>query len=157
MTTFDAIQGVLNACQALPTVLTGGQPDLHHLDGLRNSGCAVVLDLRAPHEPRGYDEPREVTTRGMSYVNIPVGTAPLSDQLMAEILDVLRGHAGKTIFFHCASANRVGGALLPHLILDHDMEEDDALVIARRVGLRAPELEQWGLDYARRYRQGSGA
>ena len=118
---------------------------------------AVVLDLRAPHEPRGYDEPREVTTRGMSYVNIPVGTAPLSDQLMAEILDVLRGHAGKTIFFHCASANRVGGALLPHLILDHDMEEDDALVIARRVGLRAPELEQWGLDYSRRHRQGSGA
>ena len=93
----------------------------------------------------------------MSYVNIPVGTAPLSDQLMAEILDVLRGHAGKTIFFHCASANRVGGALLPHLILDHDMEEDDALVIARRVGLRAPELEQWGLDYSRRHRQGSGA
>ena len=157
MTSFDAIQGVLNACQALPTVLTGGQPDLHHLEALKAAGCAVVLDLRAPHEPRGYDEARAVAARGMQYVNIPVGTTPLSDQLMAAILDVLRAHAGKTIFFHCASANRVGGALLPHLILDHDMEEDDALVIARRVGLRAPELELWGLDYARRHRQAHGA
>lgn len=152
MTSFDAIQGVLNACQALPTVLTGGQPDLHHLEALKAAGCAVVLDLRAPHEPRGYDEAREVAARGMQYVNIPVGTTPLSDQLMAAILDVLRAHAGKTIFFHCASANRVGGALLPHLILDQDMEEEDAIAIAGRVGLRSPELLQWGLGYSQRHR-----
>lgn len=152
MTAIDAIQGVINACQALPTVVTGGQPDPHHLQALRAAGASVILDIRDPREPRGYDEPAEVAKLGMRYVNIPVGPTPLSDELMASILDVLRANAGQTIFFHCASGNRVGGALLPHLILDQDMEEDDAIAIAGRVGLRSPELLQWGLGYSQRHR-----
>lgn len=152
MTAIDAIQGVVNACQALPTVVTGGQPAPHHLQALRAAGASVILDIRDPREPRGYDEPAEVAKLGMRYVNIPVGPTPLSDELLASILDVLRAHAGQTIFFHCASGNRVGGALLPHLILDQDMEEDDAIAIAGRVGLRSPELLQWGLGYSQRHR-----
>ena len=51
---------------------------------------------------------------------------------------------------HCGSGNRVGAALIPHLILDHGMEEEDAMGQAMRVGLRSAELMEWGLDYARR-------
>ena len=152
MTALDAIQGVTNACQALPTVVTGGQPGPHHLQALQAAGASVILDIRDPREPRGYDEPAEVARLGMRYVNIPVGPTPLTDELMASILDVLRANAGQTIFFHCASGNRVGGALLPHLILDQDMEEEDAIAIAGRVGLRSPELLQWGLGYSQRHR-----
>lgn len=152
MTAIDAIQGVINACQALPTVVTGGQPGPHHLQALQAAGASVIFDIRDPREPRGYDEPAAVARLGMRYINIPVGPTPLSDELMASILDVLRANAGQTIFFHCASGNRVGGALLPHLILDQDMEEDDAIAIAGRVGLRSPELLQWGLEYSQRHR-----
>jgi hypothetical protein len=42
--------------------------------------------------------------------------------------------------------------LIPHLILDHEMEEEDAIAQAMRVGLRSAELMEWGLDYARRNR-----
>ncbi len=152
MTAIDAIRGVTNACQALPTVVTGGQPAPHHLAALQAAGASVILDIRDPREPRGFDEPAEVARLGMRYVNIPVGPTPLTDELMATILDVLRANAGQTIFFHCASGNRVGGALLPHLILDQDMEEEDAIAIAGRVGLRSPELLQWGLGYSARHR-----
>ena len=58
----------------------------------------------------------------------------------------------RRIFFHCASGNRIGGPLIAHLILDHDMEEEDAVAIARRAGLRGPEIAGLGAGYARRHR-----
>ena len=36
-------------------------------------------------------------------------------------------------------------------MLDHQLEEDDAVGQAMRVGLRSAELMEWGADYARRH------
>jgi protein tyrosine phosphatase (PTP) superfamily phosphohydrolase (DUF442 family) len=152
-TAFQAIQGVVNACQALPNLVTGGQPDLRHLEALSQSGVRVVLDIRAPQEPRAFAEPAAIQALGMEYVNIPVGTTPLTDELMEQILAVLRRHAADQVFFHCASGNRVGGALIPLFMLDHGMEEEDAIAMATRIGLRSRELFAWGLDYARRHQR----
>jgi hypothetical protein len=62
----------------------------------------------------------------------------------------VRRSAGHPLLFHCASANRVGGALIPYFILDQGMSEDDAVDAAMRIGLRGADLLEWGLDYARR-------
>jgi hypothetical protein len=48
----------------------------------------------------------------------------------------------------------VGGALIPYFILDQDMEEQDAVDQAMRVGLRSAEMMEWGLDYSRRHKGG---
>ena len=48
----QALRGVPNACQLLPTVVTGGQPAAAHLAAFHASGGRVVLDLRDPMEPR---------------------------------------------------------------------------------------------------------
>ena len=149
-TPFDAIRGVPNACQVLPKVVTGGQPDKSHLEALAKAGTRVVLDLRAPHEPRPFDEPATVRGLGMSYENVPVGAGPLDDALLERILAVYRAHPDTTVFCHCAGGNRVGGALIPYLILDQAFSEDDAIATAKRVGLISPELQAWGLEYARR-------
>lgn len=69
---------------------------------------------------------------------------------LEQILEVVRSNAGRPLLFHCASGNRVGGALLPHFILDHGMSEDDAIQAAMRIGLRGGDVLEWGLDYARR-------
>ena len=58
------------------------------------------------------------------------------------------------MFVHCGSGNRVGGAMLAWLILDHGFEEQDAVDQALRVGLRNADLMEWGLDYARRHHPG---
>ena len=50
------------------------------------------------------------------------------------------------MFVHCGSGNRVGGALLPFLMLDQGLEEEDAVGQAMRVGLRSAELLEWGPD-----------
>jgi hypothetical protein len=83
-------------------------------------------------------------------VNIPVRAGALDDSILERILGVLRGAGDRTVFFHCGSGNRVGGALIPHFILDQGLNEQDAVEQAMRVGLRSVEMMEWGLDYARR-------
>jgi protein tyrosine phosphatase (PTP) superfamily phosphohydrolase (DUF442 family) len=149
-TAFQALSGVANACQILPNVITGGQPNAAQLRALRDAGGKIVLDIRDPMEPRLVDEPALVRELGMEYVNIPVRAGSLDDATMQRILAVLRAAGERSVFLHCGSGNRVGGALIPYLILDQSMAEQDALDQAMRVGLRSAELMEWGLDYARR-------
>lgn len=147
---FQALSGVANACQILPNVITGGQPNAAQLRALKDAGGGIVLDIRDPMEPRLVEEPSLVQELGMEYVNIPVRAGSLDDATLERILAVLRGAGDRTVFFHCGSGNRVGGALIPYFILDQDMGEQDAVDQAMRVGLRNPEIMEWGLDYARR-------
>jgi protein tyrosine phosphatase (PTP) superfamily phosphohydrolase (DUF442 family) len=149
---FQAMSGVANACQILPNVVTGGQPNAQQLRALKEAGGSIVLDIRDPMESRPFDEANLVRELGMEYVNIPVRAGSLDDTMLSRILTVLREAGDRTVFFHCGSGNRVGGALIPYLMLDHQMEEEDAVDQAMRVGLRSAELMEWGLDYARRNR-----
>ena len=149
-TPFAALSGVSNLCQPLPGVVTGGQPTAAQLESFKGAGGAVVLDIRDPMERRPFDEPELARRLGMEYVNVPVVSGALTDQALERVLTTLRGAAGRPLLFHCVSGNRVGGALLPHLLLDQKMDEEDAVNTAMRVGLRSAELLEWGLDFARR-------
>lgn len=149
-TPLEAVSGVANACQALPNVITGGQPTASQLRALKQAGGSLVLDVRDPMEPRLLDEPALVNELGMEYVNIPIRAGSLDDATLEKILAVIRGAGDRTVFFHCGSGNRVGGALIPYFILDRKMEEQDAIEHAMRIGLRSAEMMEWGLDYARR-------
>jgi protein tyrosine phosphatase (PTP) superfamily phosphohydrolase (DUF442 family) len=150
-----ALAGVANACLITPGVVGGGQPSAQHLAALGVTGGGIVLDLRDPMEPRPLDEPTVTRAAGLEYVNIPVTGGTQNDATLERILGVLRGAGGRTVFVHCGSGNRVGGALIPYLILDHGFEEEDAVNQAMRVGLRSADLMGWGLDYARRNRKPS--
>ncbi len=149
-TAFQAVSGVANACQILPNVVTGGQPTAEQLKALKEAGGGIVLDLRDPMEPRPVDEAALVRELGMEYINIPVRAGSLEDTTLEHILAVLRGAEDRSVFFHCGSGSRVGGALIPYFILDQGLEEQDAVDQAMRVGLRSAEYMEWGLDYARR-------
>jgi protein tyrosine phosphatase (PTP) superfamily phosphohydrolase (DUF442 family) len=154
-TAFQAVSGVANACQILPTVVTGGQPNAGQLRALKEAGGGIVLDLRDPMEPRPVDESATVRELGMEYVNVPVRAGSLDDATLERILGVLRTAGDRTVFVHCGSGNRVGGALIPHLVLDQGMDEQDAIDQAMRVGLRSAEIMEWGLDYTRRHKEGN--
>lgn len=150
MTPFDAIKGVTNATQVLPGVITGGQPTRDHLEALARSGNAIVVDMREAMEPRPFDEPALVKQLGMEYRHLPVGPRSMNDTTLEALRATVAEAPARPVFIHCASANRVGGALIPVLMLDQQMEEEDAVDAAMRVGLRSAELMEWGLDYVRR-------
>jgi protein tyrosine phosphatase (PTP) superfamily phosphohydrolase (DUF442 family) len=147
---FEAMSGIPNACQVHPNLITGGQPSAQQLRALKDAGGDIVLDIRDPMEARPVDEAALVSQLGMEYVSVPVRAGSLEDATLERILTVLRDAGERTIFFHCSSGNRVGGALIPYFILDQGMEEEAAVDQAMRVGLRSAEMLDWGLDYARR-------
>ena len=149
-TAFQALGGVLNACQVLPNVITGGQPSTADLEAFRDSGGGTVLDLRDPMEPRSLDEPATTRRFGLEYVVVPVTAGTMTDATLERIHQVLRQAGDRPLFVHCGSGSRVGGALLPHLMLEHGLTEEDATMQAMRMGLRSADLLEWGLEYARR-------
>ena len=146
----SALRGVVNAAQPLPNLATSGQPRAEQFEALRAAGAEVILDIRDPMEPRPLDEAEVVRKLGMEYVNVSVRQGALDDSTMEAVLAELRRNRERPVLLHCASANRVGGVLIPYLILDHAMEEAEAVETAMRIGLRGPDLLEWGLDYARR-------
>ena len=154
-TTFQALERVPNACQILPNVVTGGQPSAADLKAFRDAGGGIVLDLRDPMEPRPLDEQETTQRLGLEYVVVPVTAGTMTDATLERIHGVLRRAGPRAVFVHCGSGSRVGGALLPHLMLEHGLEEDDAVGQAMRIGLRSADLLEWGLDYARRKSVGS--
>jgi protein tyrosine phosphatase (PTP) superfamily phosphohydrolase (DUF442 family) len=150
-TPVQALQGVPNACQLLPNVVTGGQPSATNLAGFKAAGGQIVLDLRDPMEPRPLDEAAQARSLGLEYIVVPVGPGTMTDETLERILGVVRQAGDRVVFVHCGSGNRVGGALLPFLMLDHGLKEEDAVDRAMRVGLRSAELMEWGISYARRH------
>lgn len=149
-TPFQALGRVPNACQVLPNVVTGGQPSTADLEAFRDAGGGIVLDLRDPMEPRALDEPATTERLGLEYVVVPVTAGTMTDATLERIHEVVRAAGDRPVFVHCGSGSRVGGALLPHLMLEHGLEEEDAIGQAMRIGLRSADLMEWGLDYARR-------
>jgi protein tyrosine phosphatase (PTP) superfamily phosphohydrolase (DUF442 family) len=150
----EATRTIPNGGQPLPGVATGGQPSAEQLTQLRDAGIKVVVDLRDPMEQRSFDEPAAARGLGLEYINVPVRPGATSDEQLARVREALQNADEQPVFLHCATANRVGGALLPHLILDHGLTEEEATERAMQVGLRSPEYLEWGLEYARRQRGG---
>jgi protein tyrosine phosphatase (PTP) superfamily phosphohydrolase (DUF442 family) len=90
-----------------------------------------------------------VRTAGLEYVSIPFLRITLAPEHIVAFRRVMNDPQRRPVLIHCVAANRVGGILLPWLILDQGLAEDDALALAMKVGLRSPELLTAALEYVR--------
>ena len=146
----DAAAGVANASEPFPGLVTGGQPGDAQLTALKAAGCEVVIDLRDPMEPRPIREPEAVRGAGLEYINIPVSSG-VDDATFAKVRATVQGLVGKRpAYLHCGSGNRVGATLIPYLMLDQGLTEEDATTEAMRIGLRSAGLLEEALGYVRR-------
>jgi protein tyrosine phosphatase (PTP) superfamily phosphohydrolase (DUF442 family) len=110
----------------------------------------VVVDLRDPMEPRPVNEPAAVQSAGMTYVNIPVSGGTMTDATLARVRDTVSNLVGdRNVFVHCGSGSRVGATLIPYLILDKGLGEEEAIAVAMQVGMRSAELMEWALQYVK--------
>lgn len=144
-----AAAALTNGACPLPDVASAGQPRAEHFRRLADAGYRTVIDLRAPDEPRGFDEASLAREAGLAYENIPVTPDTLGDAQFDRLRALLKDPATRPAVVHCASANRVGALLIPYLLLDDGRTPDEAIAIAERVGLRSPELARVALRYAK--------
>ena len=136
----------------LPDLATAGQPSERDFAAFAWAGYRTVVDLRMPGEPRGFDEPAVARAAGLEYLNIPFLRTTLAPGQIGRFRRVMNDPQRRPLLVHCVSANRVGGILLPWLILDQGLAEDDAVALAMKIGLRSPELLTAALDYVKAQR-----
>jgi protein tyrosine phosphatase (PTP) superfamily phosphohydrolase (DUF442 family) len=128
-------------------VITAGQPNAAQLEQLARSGVEIIADLRAAGEDRGFDEPGAAARLGLEYHSVPVIAASIGAREFGAVRSLLRARGTRPILVHCKSANRVGAALIPWLVLDEHRSIEDALAIARQVGLRSDDMARAAIAY----------
>lgn len=130
--------GIANATFPDKGVMAAAQPTGEQLQVLAEEGYKTVIDLRAPEEPRGYDEVEAAKANGLTYVNVPV-TIENMDQATIDRFVKVMDKAEKPILLHCASSNRVGALWYAYLV-EKGMAPAEALEKGRAAGLKNPEL-----------------
>jgi protein tyrosine phosphatase (PTP) superfamily phosphohydrolase (DUF442 family) len=146
----SAFDGLPNAAEPVPGWVTGGQPTEQQLRSFKAAGGELVLDNRDPMEPRGFDEPAVVRAAGLEYVSLPIVHGAVTTDTMKKMHEALKRLAGRKVLLHCSSGNRTSAALIPYLMIDSNMEEEDAVEIAMKGGLRSAELMEVAIDYVRK-------
>ena len=148
-TLLTAVAGLPNAAEPVPGWITGGQPTEQQLKAFKSAGGEVVVDNRDPMEPRPFDEPATARAAGLEYVSLPIVHGAVTADTMKRMHQTLKKLAGRKALLHCSSGNRTSAAMLPYLMIDKKMEQNDAIDLAMRGGLRSAELMELALSYVR--------
>lgn len=149
-TLLSAVAGLPNAAEPVEGWVTGGQPTEQQLKAFKAAGGEVVVDNRDPMEPRPFDEPAAMRAAGLEYVNVPIVHGAVTTDTMKEMHDRLKRLEGRKVLLHCSSGNRTSAGLIPYLMIDGRMDEDDAVETAMKGGLRSAELMELAIGYVRK-------
>ena len=144
-----SLAGLPNAAEPVAGWVTGGQPTEQQLKAFKVAGGQVVLDNRDPMEPRPFDEPTVVRTAGLEYQSLPIIHGGVTVDTMKRMHEMLRRLAGRKALLHCSSGNRTAAALIPYLMVEKKMEEEDAVGVAMKSGMRSAELMEIAVQYAK--------
>jgi protein tyrosine phosphatase (PTP) superfamily phosphohydrolase (DUF442 family) len=143
-----AVPGLPNAAEPVSGWITGGQPTEPHIKAFKAAGGQVVLDNRDPMEPRPFDEPATVRAAGLEYISLPIVHGAVTSDTMKQMHQTLKQLEGRKALLHCSSGNRTAAALIPYLMIDKKMEQEDAVDMAMSIGLRSAELMEIAVNYA---------
>jgi protein tyrosine phosphatase (PTP) superfamily phosphohydrolase (DUF442 family) len=144
----DALGTLPNVAEPIPGWVSGGQPSEQQIKDFNAAGGEVVVDNRDPMESRPFDEPAVVRAAGMEYISLPIVHGAVTIDTMKQMHETLKKLAGKKALLHCSSGNRTSAALIPYLMIDKKIQEEEAVEIAMRGGLRSAELMELAVQYA---------
>ena len=144
----DTFSGLPNAAEPVTGWITGGQPTELQLKAFKAAGGQVVLDNRDPMEPRPFDEPAAVRAAGLEYISLPIVHGAVTTDTMRQMHQALKKLEGRKALLHCSSGNRTAAALIPYMMIEKKMDQEDAVDLAMNIGLRSAELMEIAVQYA---------
>ena len=124
-----------------------GVPDGGTFASLKQAGVTHVLNLRTPAEGPIAQASAQARAAGASYDSCPMDREPSPASLDAFRAQMKALPKGARVLLHCASGNRVGGALLTYWVLDEGMDPTQALKLAKQAGLQNPATERAAKAY----------
>jgi protein tyrosine/serine phosphatase len=125
MATRQKRAGIPDFAKVTSNLYRGGQPNLKAMEGLKEMGVDIVVDMRGG---RNNHEKAEVTKLGMQYVSIPWHCPFPSDKPFARFLKLMRDNPRKKVFVHCRLGDdRTGMAVAAYRIADQGWSADEAM------------------------------
>ncbi|MBI4912306.1 MAG: hypothetical protein HY823_06185 [Acidobacteria bacterium] len=119
-----------------------GTPGPATFAGLKAAGVTHVLNLRREGEADPSGDRAAAEAAGADYGRCPMDREPGDAALDAFRRRMKALPKEARVLVHCASGNRVAGALFAFWVLDQGLEEARALELARRAGLSNPATER---------------
>jgi uncharacterized protein (TIGR01244 family) len=141
--------GITNYTKVDAVVACGGATDVSALDGLKADGFKSVINLRQATEQGANVEQSQAKAKelGLNYFHLPFNGAAPDPKIVDQFLGVVSNKANQPVFIHCGSANRVGAVWLVKRVLQDGWPVDKATTEAKAIGLTAPGLEKFALEY----------
>jgi uncharacterized protein (TIGR01244 family) len=141
--------GITNYTKVDAVVACGGATDASALAGLKSDGFKSVINLRLATENGANVEQNQAQAKdlGLNYFHLPLSGAAPDPAIVDQFLSIVSNTANQPVFIHCASANRVGAVWLVKRVLQDGWAVDKATTEAKAIGLTAPGLEKFALDY----------
>jgi uncharacterized protein (TIGR01244 family) len=143
----SAPAGVTNYTRVDATVACAGATPVQALPELKKNGFASVINFRMPQEQgANIDEAKATAAQvGLKYIHLPhqTPTAEIAEAFLKAVADP----ANQPVFVHCASANRVGAMWFIKRVKLDGWDTDRAMQEAETIGLRAPALKEFALNY----------
>lgn len=146
------VAGVVNFTQVDATVACAGDTPTDAFASIAARGFASVVNLRMDHEPGVAEEAAAVAAAGLRYVHLPMNSAAPEAETVEQCLAVLADPANQPVYFHCASANRVGGVWAIKRVVQDGWTREAALAEGRAIGLKSPVI----MDFVERYLDARG-
>lgn len=129
--------GQLRSVSVSGTVWIGGYPTLDDLDLAHRRGIKAAIDLSAPDEAPGYDVVGACGKLGIEYVAMNVESrSRIAEEHVDRVLDELRRRAREPMLLFCGDSSRAAMLFAIHRAVDNGLPLEQALVEARRAGMK---------------------
>jgi uncharacterized protein (TIGR01244 family) len=142
-------EGITNFTKVDAVVACGGATETSALDALKADGFRSVVNLRLANEPGANIEANQARAKalGLNYFHLPFSGASPDPKIVDQFLGVVSNTANQPVYIHCGSANRVGAVWLVKRVVQDGWPVDKATAEAKAIGLSAPGLEKFALEY----------
>lgn len=126
--------------QIPPGITVADQPTEDDLEALKLDGYAAVVNLRGEGEPEQPLDPsaegERVRGLGMEYLHAAVTGAPLTEEVVGRVGEVLDRHKGSKVLVHCRKGGRAAALVLIHKALAEGWAPSEAFAKGQALGLQ---------------------
>jgi len=139
--------GVTNYTKVDATVACAGATPVTALPEIKKNGFASVVNFRMPTEQGANSDEAKATAAqvGLNYIPLPYQTP--TPEIAEAFLKAVADPSNQPMYIHCASANRVGAMWFIKRVKLDGWDVDRAMKEAEGIGLRAPNLKEFALNY----------
>jgi len=145
----EQIAGISTFTRLDTTIACGGATSVDAIPELKKMGYRSIINVRMASEAGAAVEAEGEAARGagMNYIHLPFNPQSPDPMLIDNFIAAVTATDNQPAYIHCGSANRVGAMWFIKRVKLDGWETDRAMKEAEQIGLRAPALRQFALDY----------